>query len=102
MITNKKIVLFRLSPETEEYESFATSDAWVFEKKAIAGSTKGDENTDVIHIRVRKDAVDGVKVGDYVHIGNLDIEPSNMSECRKVVRVTNNQYGTIPHWHLEV
>jgi len=102
MITNQKITLFRYSSETEDYKSLGTLDAWVFEKKAISGSIKGDENADVIHIRIHKDAVDGIKVGDFVYVGNLDEEITDMSECRKVVRVTNNKYGTVPHWHLEV
>ena len=102
MLTNEKVTVFRYSSESEEYEPVGTFDAWVFAKRAISGSTKGDENADVIHIRIRKDAIDGIKVGDFVYIGNLNGVLTDMSECRKVVRVTNNRYGTVPHWHLEV
>lgn len=102
MLTNEKVTVFRYSSESEEYEPIGTFDAWVFAKRATSGSTKGDENADVIHIRIRKDAVESIKVDDFVHIVNLDEEITDMSECRKVVRVTNNKYGTVPHWHLEV
>lgn len=102
MIVNENIILLRYSGDTEQYETVGTFEAWVFEKKAITNNTKGDENTDVIHVRIRKDAVDCVKVGDFVYIGNLNKGTPDMSECRKVMRVTNNKYGTIPHWHLEV
>lgn len=102
MLTNEKVSLFRYSTKSEQYDPIGTFDAWVFAKKAISGSTKGDENADVIHIRIRKDVIEDIKVGDFVRIGNPNTETADMSECRKVVRVTNNKYGTVPHWHLEV
>jgi hypothetical protein len=102
MLTNEKVTLFRYSPDMDDYEPVGTVDAWVFAKKAITGSVNGDENSDVIHIRIPYDAVDDIKVGDFVRIGNPGTDPDDMSDCRKIVRVSNNRFGTVPHLHLEV
>ena len=101
MLTNARVSLLRYSTDTDDYISIGTFNAWVFEKKAISNSVNGDENADVIHVRINLSDIDNVSVGDYVFIGE---KPNivNLSECRKVTRVAKNNYGTAKHWHIEV
>ena len=101
MLTNAKISLLRYSADTDEYVNIGTFNAWAFEKKAISNSVNGDENTDVIHIRINLSDIDSIKVGDFVCIGEK-VSTTDMAECRKVIRVTRNYYGSNKHWHIEV
>ncbi len=100
MLTNDKVSI--LHYVKGDYVLAAACDAWVFRKDGISGSTKGDENADVIHIRVRKEDVDSVKVGDFIFVGETDGEKLDLTNCRKVTKVSNNKFGTVPHWHMEV
>ncbi len=103
MLTNDKVSILRYDKSSDDYVLAVTCDAWVFRKNGISGSTKGDENADVVHIRVRKEAVDGtVKVGDFVYVGAYDGKSPDLAECHKVTKVSNNKFGTVPHWHIEV
>lgn len=101
MLTNDKVFFLRYIEETEKYEPVGACDAWVFCKDGILGSAKGNENADVVHIRIRKEDVASVKKGDYVFVGNTKNTP-NIEDCRKVTRVSDNKFGTVPHWHVEV
>lgn len=102
MLTNDKISILRYDKPSGNYVLAVTCDGWVFCKAGISGSSKGDENADVVHIRVRKEDVDSVKVGDFVFVGDYDGELPELTECHKVMKVSNNKFGTVPHWHIEV
>ncbi len=101
MIINNPVTLLRHSQTAEQYEVIGTCDAWVFCKRAISGNANGDKNADVYHIRVRKEDIERVKVGDFVYIGDLEGKEPNLADCRKVTRVSRNSFGTVPHWHIE-
>lgn len=102
MITNNKVTLLRYSQSADKYEIICACDAWVFFKRSISDSTTGDKNSDIYHIRVRKEDIERVKVGDLVYIGDIEGEEPNLAECREITAVSNNKFGTVPHWHIEV
>ncbi len=102
-MTNNQITIIRYSEDNDEYEKIAGCSAWVFLKKGISSSTKGDESSDVMHIRVERRKIQTVKTGDLVYIGHLSKdEDVNLAECKKITRVADNNFGSIPHWHFEV
>lgn len=102
MLTNNKVSVLRCDNSLGEYAVVGSGEGWVFCKSGISGSTKGDENADIVHIRIRKEDVEAVKVGDLVFVGKPEGEKPELAKCRKVTRVANNQFGTVPHWHIEV
>jgi len=102
MLTNDKVFFLRYSGETEKYEPIGACDAWVFHKNAISDSVKGVENADVVHIRIRKENIASIKKGDYVFVGETEGKMPDIADCQKVTRVSNNKFGTVPHWHIEV
>ena len=102
MITNNTVTILRYSKSAEKYQTIGVCDAWVFLKRAISSDTNGDKNADVYHIRIRKEDVEKVKVGDFIYIGDLEGKEPNLADCRKVTAVSNNNFGTVPHWHIEV
>ena len=102
MIVNETVTVLRFSKEEEKHILAGTSAAWVFSKGGIDGGNQGDKNADVIHIRIPKENIEKVRVGDLVYVGEHSGEEYNLAECRKITRVSNNKYGTVPHWHIEV
>lgn len=102
MITNNIVTLLRYSQTTEKYEIVGACDAWVFCERATSGNANGDKNADIYHVRVRKEDIEHVKVGDFVYVGDLEGKEPNLADCRKVTAASNNNFGTVPHWHIEV
>ena len=102
MLTNNKVFVLRYDSSLGKYEVVGSCEGWVFCKSGILGSTKGDENADAVHVRIRQEDVEAVTVGDLVFVGEFSGEKPELAKCRKVTRVANNRFGTVPHWHIEV
>lgn len=102
MITNNTVTILRYSKGAEKYETIGTCEAWSFLKRAISNSINGDKNDDVYHIRIRKENIEEVKVGDFVYVGAFEGKEPNLADCRRITSILNNDFGTIPHWHIEV
>lgn len=102
MLTNNTVTILRYAEETDTYETAIVCKAWVFCKKANAFSVKGDETADTVHIRIKLDSIQCVNVGDLVYIGTYNHKTDSFAECRKVARVTKNNFGAVRHWHIEV
>ena len=101
MITNNTVTFFRFSQQTENYKPMGTCKAWVFSKKGISGDTHGDKNTDTVHIRININSIKTVNVGDFVYVGKCNVKEPELTKCRKVTRVSENNFGSVPHWHIE-
>ena len=102
MISNNTASFFHYSPTNDEYEFISSCEAWVFLKKGISGSVKGDANADTLHIRIRRDEIERIETGDFVFVGGFQGEKPPLSECKKITKVTDNNFGSAPHWHIEV
>ena len=102
MISNNTVSFFRYSSSNDEYELISSCGAWVFLKKGISGSVKGDANADTLHIRIRRDEIERIETGDFVFVGDFRGEKPPLSECKKITKVSDNNFGSAPHWHIEV
>ena len=103
MLTNNEVTIVRYVEEKDDYEPLLTCSAWVFRKNGLSRTVKGEENTEVIHIRIEREYISDLKKGDLVYVGDYDeFRPPSLSECRKITKLTDNNYGSVPHWHIEV
>lgn len=102
MLTNNKVTIVRYVDEKDDYGPILTCAAWVFCKKGLTSTVKGEENTDTLHIRIQRAKASSIEKGDLVYVGEFnDQNPLDLSKCRKITRVTDNNYGSVPHWHIE-
>ncbi len=102
MLTNNKVTIIRYVEEKDDYEPIMTCPAWVFCKKGLSATVKGEENADVLHVRIKRTEVQSIEKGDLVYVGDFKrTNPLDLAECRKITRLTDNNYGSIPHWHIE-
>lgn len=102
MLTNNKVTIVRYVEEKDDYEPILTCSAWVFCKKGLTGTVKGQENADVLHVRIQRAHISSIEKEDLVYVGELkSYEPLDLTKCRKITRITDNNYGSVPHWHIE-
>ena len=102
MLANNKVTIVRYVEEKDDYEPILTCSAWVFCKKGLSSTIKGEENADVFHIRIKRTEAPSIEKGDLVYVGDFKShKPLNLAECRKITKLTDNNYGSVPHWHIE-
>ena len=102
MLANNKVTIFRYKEEKDDYEPVLTCPAWVFRKNGLSRTVKGEGNADVIHIRIERMHISDLEKGDLVYVGVYDkLRPPSLTECRKITKLTDNNYGSVPHWHIE-
>ena len=102
MLTNNKVTIVRYVEEKDDYEPILACSAWIFCKKGLTGTVKGEESSDVLHIRIQRANASSIEKGDLVYVGEFKGQNAlDLSECKKITRVTDNNYGSVPHWHIE-
>lgn len=101
MLTNEFVTIFTFDDEKDDYVKKGTFRAWVRRMRRIRNMKKGTYFCDNFDVRIERDAVDEVNVGDLIYFGDMREEEFSLSQCRKIAVVSCNSFGRIPHWHLE-
>ena len=93
MLTNNKVTIIRYMEEKDDYEPILTCPAWVFCKKGLTGTVKGQENADVLHVRIQRAHISNIEKGDLVCVGDFKgNNPLDLTLCRKIARITDNNF----------
>lgn len=101
MLTNEVVTLFAYDREKDDFVKKGTFDAWVRRMRRIRNMRKGTYYCDNFDVRIDRNAVDEINVGDMIYFGILDGESFSVDKCRKIAVISCNNYGRKPHWHLE-
>ena len=101
MSENEIVTLYSFDKETGDYVRKGAFPAWVRRMSRVRNMRKGTYFCDNFDVRIAKDKVDEVNVGDLIFFGELKNEDFTVTKCRKIAVVSPNLFGLTPHWHLE-
>ena len=101
MLKNGMVTLFTLSPDGEDYVRCGTFPAWINCKRRLRSTERGVYFRDNFDVRIEHGLVERVSVGDLIYFGEMSQEDFSVAECRRVAVVAENNFGTMPHWHLQ-
>ena len=99
MLTNGEVTIFCLDECQEEYIVRATVPAWVRHQMRLREQGSGVRRCDTFDIRIELDLIECIEPGDIIFFGRT--EAADLKRCRKIAAVRKNDYGSVPHWHLE-
>ena len=100
MLINKKITLFS-ADNNGIYQNCGTYPAWVYRSMRIRNRGAGVRTCDSITVRIAKTKGLSVGTGDLIYFGETKTLCPNIAECRRVAKVTENNFGLRPHWCIE-
>lgn len=101
MLKNGVVTLFTLGPDGEDYEKCGTYPAWVHSKKRLRSTERGIYFRDNFDVRIERSLIEHISVGDLIYYGEMSRKDFSVAECRRIAVVTENNFGGIPHWHLQ-
>lgn len=101
MLKNGVVTLFTLSPDGDDYVRCGTFPAWIHCKRRLRSTERGVYFRDNFDVRIEHGLVERVSVGDLIYFGEMSQEDFSVAECRRVAVVAENNFGTMPHWHLQ-
>ena len=100
MTENGVVTLFRPAKNRDGLLCLGTFSAWVYHEKIIRNDDGGVYRNDYFDIRIKKDYIEDIEIGDLVYFGRAESGCVKTAECCRVASVILNDSGSVPHWHL--
>ncbi len=101
MLENGVVTLFTLSPDGEDYTKCGTYPAWIHCKKRLRSTERGIYFRDNFDVRIEHKLINQISLGDLIYFGEISQDEFSVAECRRIAVVAENNFGGIPHWHLQ-
>lgn len=101
MITNSCVTLFRFNENTDEYENIGKYPAWVHKTEYITKDDKGARRHNTFDVRIELCQVADIEPDDMIFFGETHSTRPNITLCNRIASVTQNNFGTCPHWHIK-
>ena len=100
MSENGVVTVFRPYSGETGILCLGTFPAWVKHEKAIKNDAAGVYQDDRFDVRIKKEHIDDIEVGDLLFFGRAEAGCVKTSECRRIAVVSLNSFGLNQHWHL--
>ncbi len=100
MLENGVVTIFHPDRISGRLICLGTVPARVCKKQILRNDGAGTYSDDRFDIRIEIKHLQKVSPGDLVFFGRAESSCVRKSECRRIESVTENNFGTNPHWHL--
>ncbi|MBE7024234.1 MAG: hypothetical protein E7412_07210 [Ruminococcaceae bacterium] len=101
MRENGVVTLFTLDEKKESFVKLGVYPAWIYHKERLRNTEKGVYKRDNFDVRIKHDLLERVSLGDLVFFGELPKQEFELSQCRRISAVSENNIGSCPHWHIQ-
>ena len=101
MLLNEVVTIFSFDKEKDDFVKKGSFNAWVRRMKRIRNMKRGTYFCDNFDVRIPKDDIDEINIGDLIYFGVADEKDFSVEKCRKIAVISCNSFGRNPHWHLE-
>ena len=101
MQTNSFVTLFRFDEASGEYTRIGSYAAWVYRQSRTRTDSGGTYTHDVFDVRIPNKIEGGVKTDDLISFEKTSAASPVIEECSRIAAVTENHFGSCPHWHIE-
>ena len=101
MRVNGVVTLFSPDDEGERFARKGEFPAWIYHKELLRNTEKGVYKRDNFDVRIARECLDKVEIGDMIFFGSLADEEFEVCKCSRISAVSENNVGVNAHWHLQ-
>ncbi len=101
MLTNSTVTIFRFDPIRGEYKNLGSCAAWVYKQSRTRTDSGGTYSRDIFDVRIPCRPSYAISTDDLICFEQTDREMPDPESCCRIAAVTENRFGSFPHWHIE-